>query len=127
MIFRKRDREQAGGGSQPQPVLRCAFCNKSQRDVKNLIAGPTVYICDGCVEICNDIISEEQVLGPAAARVFESPSGVEGVILENAPAAVGPTRCKLCGSVSAAEFCLLVAGRGCCVGPASMPFERSWM
>ena len=41
-------------------VLRCSFCNKSQRDVKKLIAGPTVYICDECVDICLDIIAEER-------------------------------------------------------------------
>src|SRR5882672_3501595 len=41
-------------------VLRCSFCNKSQRDVKKLIAGPTVYICDECVDICLDIISDEK-------------------------------------------------------------------
>jgi ATP-dependent Clp protease ATP-binding subunit ClpX len=41
-------------------VLRCSFCNKNQRDVKKLIAGPTVYICDECVDICLDIIQEER-------------------------------------------------------------------
>src|SRR6202140_2063918 len=40
--------------------LRCSFCNKSQRDVKKLIAGPTVYICDECVDICLDIIAEDR-------------------------------------------------------------------
>src|SRR6266571_3031966 len=40
--------------------LRCSFCNKDQRDVKKLIAGPTVYICDECVDICLDIIAEER-------------------------------------------------------------------
>src|SRR4051794_21289225 len=40
-------------------VLRCSFCNKSQRDVKKLIAGPKVYICDECVDICIDIIKED--------------------------------------------------------------------
>src|SRR6202023_3933120 len=43
-------------------VLRCSFCNKSQREVKKLIAGPTVYICDECVDICLDIIAEDRVL-----------------------------------------------------------------
>jgi ATP-dependent Clp protease ATP-binding subunit ClpX len=46
----------------PGDVLRCSFCNKSQRDVKKLIAGPTVYICDECVDICLDIIAEDRVL-----------------------------------------------------------------
>jgi ATP-dependent Clp protease ATP-binding subunit ClpX len=40
--------------------LCCSFCGKSQREVKKLIAGPTVYICDECIELCNDIIAEEQ-------------------------------------------------------------------
>ncbi|MGE5893645.1 MAG: ATP-dependent Clp protease ATP-binding subunit ClpX, partial [bacterium] len=39
--------------------LKCSFCGKSQDEVKKLIAGPTVYICDECVELCNEIIAEE--------------------------------------------------------------------
>lgn len=39
--------------------LSCSFCGKSQNDVRKLIAGPTVYICDECIELCNDIIAEE--------------------------------------------------------------------
>ncbi|HSB70284.1 MAG TPA: ATP-dependent Clp protease ATP-binding subunit ClpX [Candidatus Methylomirabilis sp.] len=39
--------------------LQCSFCGKSQDDVRKLIAGPTVYICDECIELCNDIIAEE--------------------------------------------------------------------
>ena len=41
--------------------LSCSFCGKSQREVKKLIAGPSVYICDECVSLCRDIINEEQV------------------------------------------------------------------
>ncbi len=40
--------------------LNCSFCGKSQKDVRKLIAGPSVYICDECVELCNDIITEEE-------------------------------------------------------------------
>ena len=43
-------------------TLRCSFCNKSQREVKKLIAGPTVFICDECVDICLDIIAEDRML-----------------------------------------------------------------
>ena len=39
--------------------LTCSFCGKPQRDVRKLIAGPSVYVCDECVELCNDIITEE--------------------------------------------------------------------
>ena len=40
-------------------ILYCSFCGKSQHEVRKLIAGPSVYICDECVELCNDIIREE--------------------------------------------------------------------
>ncbi len=49
-------------------ILRCSFCNKNQRDVKKLIAGPTVYICDECVDICLDIIAEERDSQETKAR-----------------------------------------------------------
>lgn len=41
-------------------TLTCSFCGKSQKEVKKLIAGPSVYICDECIDLCNDIISEER-------------------------------------------------------------------
>src|ERR671933_2620252 len=40
-------------------LLKCSFCGKSQKQVKKLIAGPGVYICDECIELCNEIIEEE--------------------------------------------------------------------
>jgi hypothetical protein len=40
-------------------INRCSFCNKAQDDVKKLIAGPRVFICDDCVEVCNDIIADD--------------------------------------------------------------------
>jgi ATP-dependent Clp protease ATP-binding subunit ClpX len=40
-------------------ALRCSFCNKDQNDVRKLIAGPTVFICDECVDVCNDIIADD--------------------------------------------------------------------
>ena len=40
-------------------TLKCSFCGKSQRHVKKLIAGPGVYICDECIELCNDIVEDE--------------------------------------------------------------------
>ena len=49
------DEEKTGDGK----LLHCSFCGKSQHEVRKLIAGPSVYICDECVELCNDIIKEE--------------------------------------------------------------------
>ena len=49
-------------------VLRCSFCNKDQNDVRKLIAGPTVFICDECVEVCNDIIADDNRFESRAQR-----------------------------------------------------------
>src|SRR5512132_803035 len=48
--------KKAGDGE----ILRCSFCNKDQNDVRKLIAGPTVFICDECVDVCNDIIADDR-------------------------------------------------------------------
>ncbi|MHB1930034.1 MAG: ClpX C4-type zinc finger protein, partial [Acidimicrobiales bacterium] len=44
---------------EPSDLVKCSFCGKSQKQVKKLIAGPGVYICDECIDLCNDIIEEE--------------------------------------------------------------------
>nr|WP_305046731.1 ATP-dependent Clp protease ATP-binding subunit ClpX [Geoalkalibacter sp.] len=51
--------------------MTCSFCGKSQDEVKKLIAGPTVYICDECIELCNDIIDEEAKLEDAAGSSLD--------------------------------------------------------
>ena len=49
----------SGNGGEAKNTLYCSFCGKSQHEVRKLIAGPTVFICDECVELCMDIIREE--------------------------------------------------------------------
>ena len=49
-------------------TLRCSFCGKSQNEVKKLIAGPTVYICNECIDICNEIITDDQQAESVASR-----------------------------------------------------------
>ncbi|MGH3414958.1 MAG: ATP-dependent Clp protease ATP-binding subunit ClpX [Actinocrinis sp.] len=53
-------------------LLKCSFCGKSQKQVKKLIAGPGVYICDECIDLCNEII-EEELAGTAEHRWSELP------------------------------------------------------
>ena len=62
------DREQR---STDGKILYCSFCGKSQHEVRKLIAGPSVFICDECVELCNDIIREEmqEGVGEATSRL----------------------------------------------------------
>jgi ATP-dependent Clp protease ATP-binding subunit ClpX len=50
-------------------ILRCSFCSKSQNDVKKLIAGPTVYICDECVDVCNEIIADDVAASPIGDKL----------------------------------------------------------
>lgn len=65
MVDKKKDNSGASGASGDDgngggnKLLYCSFCGKSQHEVKKLIAGPSVFICDECVELCNDIIREE--------------------------------------------------------------------
>lgn len=47
---------------------RCSFCGKSQHEVKQLIAGPTVFICDECVDLCADIVAEKRSEDASASR-----------------------------------------------------------
>jgi ATP-dependent Clp protease ATP-binding subunit ClpX len=60
------------GTTESNDQLLCSFCGKSQRQVKKLIAGPGVYICDECIDLCNEIIDEE-LAGPAVLNLDELP------------------------------------------------------
>jgi len=69
-------RTREGGGA-----LKCSFCGKSQNDVRKLIAGPTVYICDECIELCNDIIAEEwEEEKSRELRSLPKPSEIKNVL-----------------------------------------------
>jgi ATP-dependent Clp protease ATP-binding subunit ClpX len=79
--------------------LSCSFCGKSQKEVRKLIAGPTVYICDECIELCNDIIAEEygqEEARPRASRV-PKPHEIKSVLDEYV---VGQERAKKILSVA---------------------------
>ena len=65
--------------------LTCSFCGKSQDEVKKLIAGPTVYICDECIELCNDIIDEESRLDQATdseSKKLPKPAEIKDILDE---------------------------------------------
>ncbi|MES2228986.1 MAG: ATP-dependent Clp protease ATP-binding subunit ClpX [Pseudomonadota bacterium] len=59
-------------GTSSEKVLYCSFCGKSQHEVKKLIAGPSVFICDECIELCNDIIRDEVPAEGADAKAAKS-------------------------------------------------------
>lgn len=63
--------------SRTDTQLRCSFCGKGQKEVKKLIAGPGVYICDECIDLCNDIIDEERDRETAVTGSFRVPKPLE--------------------------------------------------
>jgi hypothetical protein len=65
-----------------EKLLYCSFCGKSQHEVKKLIAGPSVFICDECIELCNDIVRDE-IAGEQGGK------GADGEL---------PTPREICGS-----------------------------
>lgn len=64
-------------GSDKYSNLFCSFCGKSQDEVKKLIAGPSVYICDECIELCNDIIAEEYEKEDSTRKITTIPKPAE--------------------------------------------------
>jgi ATP-dependent Clp protease ATP-binding subunit ClpX len=69
------------GKSDEGKLLYCSFCGKSQHEVRKLIAGPSVFICDECVELCNDIIREEMQEGAGeAASKLPKPRGINDIL-----------------------------------------------
>jgi hypothetical protein len=113
----------------PQPVkpLRCSFCNKDQNDVRKLIAGPGgLFICDECVEVCLDILREDERFARARALRDEQERLeaaeherhlMETPMFASRPshtgmAAVGSVRCSLCGLPALPEEVVGVEARG---------------
>ena len=58
----QRSGGQRFGKNAAQTIVACSFCGKSQDEVRKMIAGPTVYICDECVDLCSDIIAQETLM-----------------------------------------------------------------
>jgi hypothetical protein len=98
----------------PPPVLRCSFCNKDQNDVRKLIAGPTVFICDDCVEICNEIIADDNRFeGTRVAEDREAATALPEAANVVPDVAAGPTvRCALCRMPILLSDGLLIQNRG---------------
>jgi hypothetical protein len=90
----------------PTPELHCSFCNKSQRYVRRLVAGPDVYICDECIEICTDIVAEVRTDALPDDLVASPTSGLNLT-----------ATCALCHMTTPREHTVAVRRRGpLCVG-----------
>jgi len=69
--------DKSGDDKDGDKLLYCSFCGKSQHEVRKLIAGPSVFVCDECVDLCNDIISEELQEAKTSETVEKLPTPVE--------------------------------------------------
>ena len=80
-------------------LLYCSFCGKSQNEVRKLIAGPSVFICDECVDLCNDIIREEiqEAAAPEASDKLPVPREINEILDEYV---IGQSRAKRVLSVA---------------------------
>ena len=69
-------------GGDKSKLLYCSFCGKSQHEVRKLIAGPSVFICDECVDLCNDIIREEvqEAQAESSAHKLPAPKEISGIL-----------------------------------------------
>src|SRR2546430_11479757 len=86
---------------EPGKTYYCSFCGKSRDEVRKLIAGPIVYICDECIDLCNDIIAEE----------VEQERQLEGAASPVASLNAS-TWCRVCRLPQPAEEVVAVFGRG---------------
>lgn len=69
--------------SKSDKLLYCSFCGKSQHEVRKLIAGPSVFVCDECVNLCNEIIREEttgEIATPDSTRSFPNPQEIHSIL-----------------------------------------------
>ena len=96
----------------PDVILRCSFCNKSQRHVRKLIAGPRVQICDECVDICLDVLNEEKESVPS--RAVDGRAERSLVLL-----------CALCRIPTAFDESLAVPNRGVLCAGCAAAFETA--
>ena len=86
------------GKNEDGKLLYCSFCGKSQHEVRKLIAGPSVFICDECVELCNDIIREElEDSGETGQDKLPKPQEIKAILDEYV---IGQQRAKKVLSVA---------------------------
>ena len=115
--------------------MQCSFCRKNQDEVRKLIAGPTVYICDECVQICADIIDHDARRGTSsreedaearartiADRMNHDHPGQPGADLEVPSWHV---RCPLCEMVVPTDDAIPIAGRGVLCRPCVVAIRET--
>ncbi|PYN58177.1 MAG: hypothetical protein DMD92_13060 [Candidatus Rokuibacteriota bacterium] len=110
----------------PRSELRCSFCDKHRNDVRKLIAGPGVYICDKCIALCDDIVAEESEEREEAQRKEEAGWGASlPGFSSRAEPRVSPTAlCRLCGLPTPMQDVIAVPDAASCALCAWLPSVR---
>jgi hypothetical protein len=103
--------------NRPPEDLRCSFCEKAQADVRKLIAGPAVFICDECVDVCADIIANDPRLERQPVSGEQPPPRSPG------PAPKNAVQCSLCGNAVAHNEVLPIESRGVLCGECADAVE----
>lgn len=118
-------------------LLHCSFCRKNQDHVRKLIAGPTVFICDGCVQICVDIIENDAGAAAGGGETREAAEARARAAAERmnhdqaAQPRVDPevpswhVRCPLCEMVVPTDDAIPIAGRGVLCGPCVLAIRET--
>ena len=103
---RKPETDRASESNPSPQILRCSFCGKAQADVRKLIAAPQVFICDECVDVCNDIIADdERVTNPL-------PETQPSKTSHRSPPTKNGVACTLCGNIRPPIEMLAIGSRG---------------
>jgi hypothetical protein len=93
--------------------MRCSFCNKPADDVHKLIAGPNVFICDACVEVCNEIIADDSRFSGGTSPAAEGVAATDRPRSADVPPATSvPLQCRLCALPMLLDDTLIVEERG---------------
>lgn len=105
--------------TRPDAPDRCSFCGKTQAQVMKLIAGSEGFICDGCVEVCNDVLAQEAAAArhtPAADPYSDAPAD-------------DPLPCLICGGTVPPTELITIPSRGAvcraCAGPVRAALTRA--
>jgi hypothetical protein len=105
MFWKKRHTDTA---SASPPVLHCSFCNKDEHQVEKLIAGPKVFICNECIEVCVDILNDDPRFAKAQALRDGKPANGSA----DTPGSRSAAMCAMCRTPIIGSRGLLIPSRG---------------
>jgi ClpX C4-type zinc finger len=108
-MFMRKSREKQERNRGTARDLRCSFCNKSEHEVRKLVAGPKVFICDECVEVSMKIMEEAESPSPDADGAEPAANERRAGDVLSGPLAIP---CSLCGTITPPADLLFVRDRG---------------